>query len=371
MGKSNMSFAVDENAVSWGLASVHTRALLSAKNNLSKIKKYKAKGLIGVAPSITSFMNKHRKYTKTGRLVHKDGSNFFGGIIPLAPISQTPEFKSKAEAILRYEYDFTDEEIKDAEEFISDLVNLGKKEDIQSIVEDTRSYKSSIESLWYKNEKQVLNYIRSILGYDPNISGKVCTYIMYPNFDINRISQIAKDRTFFYFGKRSETDPNKILSYMAYHAVHQSMLPHLPTMTRKQKDEFDAFLMFLTEKDVYNQLTGKSYFETGTKGEKAEVMARIYPFWLGYRYRNSDREGVDATNRIASAINRDKAYLESLPENSPRKKLYNLYNFEKLDPAKISRLFHERRYVTPYQFAQVDFSDVGRIYYDKYIDVVR
>ena len=43
--------------------------------------------------------------------------------------------------------------------------------------------------------------------------------------------------------------------------------------------------------------------------------------------------------------------------NSRKKKLYSTYNFEKLDPTKISKLFREKRGITPYEFAKLDFEN--------------
>lgn len=371
MRKSNMTFIVDSNVVGWGLASVHTRALTSSKNNPTKRKSYRTAGLMDVTPSITRFMSKHREYIESGKIVHSDGSNFFGGIAPLSPISNKPEFKTKVESILRYEYGFSDDEIARADGFITDLAALGSEEDIQGIARDTSQYKDSIEKVWCANEDQIVDYVVGVLGYRPESIGKVCTYVVYPNFDTQRTSQISKDRTLFFFGKRGETDPNRILSYMSYQAIKQPMLPYSANMTKKDKDAFDSFVRFLTEKDVYNQLTGRSYLDITSKGENVGAMAQIYPFWLGYRYRNSDINGSDSIQDIMKAIKRDKAYFDSLPQGSKKRKAYSAFNFEKLDPIKISKLYKEKRGITPYEFIKTDFSRTDLVYKEKYVEQAR
>ena len=98
-------------------------------------------------------------------------------------------------------------------------------------------------------------------------------------------------------------------------------------------------------------------------------MGRVYPFWLGYRYRNSDKEGLDPAEEIEKAINRDKEYFEKLPINSKKRKLYENYEFEKLDPEKIAKFFKAKRAITPYEFAKLDFEDKQNIYQDRYLDV--
>ena len=367
MDKSNMTFTVNSNAIGWGLASIHTRAVKSARNNPRKMKLYKENGLIDVAPSVTSFMNKYKNYINTGKLVHTDGSNFFGGIIGLSSISDTPEFRSRIKSVLQYEYGFSDTESQEVETFIDDLVKLGETDDVQIATSKTKKYKDSIERLWQTNESRIMRYIVDILGYEPQNVGKVCAFIMYPNFDTLRTSQVSKDKINLFFGKRGERDSSKLLAYMTHQAVHEPMLPNLTTMTKSQKDDYHAFIKFLTEKDVYNRLTGKSYLDIVTHDEKPEIMGKVYPFWLGYRYRNYN----DSSEQIRMAINRDQEYYNNLPENSKKRKLYNTYNFEKLDPNKISRFFREKKGMTPYDFSKIDFSKVDKLYREQYISSIR
>ena len=145
------------------------------------------------------------------------------------------------------------------------------------------------------------------------------------------------------------------------------MLPYKTTMTQKEKEEFHAFIKFLTDKDVYNRLTGKSYLAIATQNENPEVMAKVYPYWLGYRYRNADKEGQDSAMEIAKAIARDKKYFEKIPQNNKARKLYEKYEFDKLDPLKIASVFREKKAMTPYQFAKIDFDNKRNIHRDEFL----
>ena len=100
-------------------------------------------------------------------------------------------------------------------------------------------------------------------------------------------------------------------------------------------------------------------------------MGKIYPFCLGYRYRNADKEGLDPVEQISEAIQRDKAYFDELPENSKKRKFYSRYNFDKLDPVKIAMLFREKRGITPYQFAKTDFSRTDLVYQERFVQSKR
>lgn len=367
MLESNMSFSVNGNAVVCNMLDGEIKARMSSRKDPAKRKMYRDRGIIDSSSSITKFMVKHSNFIGNPKLIHSDGSNFFGSIIPLSHLSDTPEYKERLKSRMRVEYELTDEELKGVERFLHDLTKLDTLPDIQEIVSDTKGYKASIELVWKENEQSIMTHIYNTLGYIPQNMGKVNTYIMYPSFDTHRSCQQTPNSTSLFFGKRQENDPNKIISYLAHQAIHQPALPYKPTMTKKQKERFHAFIKFLADKDVYNYLTGKSYLDIVTQDENAEAMSEVYPFWLGYKYRNMDKEGRDPVVAIRKAIQRDKSYFDSLPENSKKKKLYAGYEFEKLDPEKIANLFRERSYITPYQFAELDFDNKALVYKNRYV----
>ncbi len=370
MTKPNMSFAVNDDAVVCNLISGEYRARLSSRNNPEKRELYRNRKVMDASPAITRFIQNHQRVFSNRKLIHSDGTNFFGEIVPLSSLAGTESHKEMLKSRLKYEYDLTDEELPEMDSFIDDLYRLNQEPEIKSIVNETKSYKNSIERIWRLNETAVMSHIKSVLGtYEPESLGKVSTYIMYPNFDTHRSYQLTGNKTFLFFAKSGESNPNKIIASLAHQAIHQPMLPYKPSMTKKEKEEFHAFIKFLTDKDIYNQFSGNSYLDIVTQGENPEVMGRVYPFWLGYRYRNSDKEGLDPAEEIEKAINRDKEYFEKLPINSKKRKLYENYEFEKLDPEKIAKFFKAKRAITPYEFAKLDFEDKQNIYQDRYLDV--
>jgi len=364
-----MSFAVNKDAVVCNLISGEYRARIASRKNPEKKELYRNRRVMDTTPAITRFIQNHQGVFSNRKLIHSDGTNFFGEIVPLASLAGTESHKEMLKSRLKYEYDLSDEELPEMDRFIEDLYRLNQEPEIQSIVNETRSYKNSIERIWRLNEASVMRHIKSVLGtYEPETSGKVSTYIMYPNFDTHRSYQLTGNKTFLFFAKSGESNPNKIIASLAHQAVHQPMLPYKSSMTKKEKDEFHAFIKFLTDKDIYNQFSGESYLDIVTQGENAEVMGRVYPFWLGYRYRNVDKEGLDPVEEIEKAINRDKNYFDKLPINSKKRKLYEKYEFEKLDPEKIAKFFKARRAITPYEFAKLDFEDKQNIYQDRYLE---
>jgi hypothetical protein len=375
MNKSNMNFAVDGTAVAYNMLDGEIRARMVTRNNPERKALYKEKGIIDSSPAITRFMVKYPNVFGNKKLIHADGSNFFGGILSLSPLAGTNSQKEMLKNRMKYEYDLSDEELQGLEVFFEDLNHLKDTPEIQEIVDKTISYKNYIKSAWETNEAQVMKHIKTILGYEPEVVGNVNTYVMYPSFDTHRSCQLTDKKIYMYFGKCQKAIGKKadkiyeakLVSSLAHQAVHQPMLPYKTAMTKSEKETFHAFIKYLTDKDIYSSISGRSYLDIVTPNENHELMAKMYPFWLGYRYRNADKEGLNSVIEVKKAITRDKEYFDGLPENSKRKKAFSAYNFEKLDAEKIAKLFRDRRAITPYEFAKLSIDDRSLVYKGRYV----
>lgn len=373
MSRSNMNFAVDGTAVAYNMLDGEIRARMATRNNPQKKALYREKGVIDSSPAITRFMVKYPNVFGNKKLIHADGSNFFGGILSLSPLAGTNSQRDMLKNRMRYEYNLSDSELQDMDGFLEDLNSLKDSPEIQEIVGKTVSYKNYIKNVWETHEPKIMGHIKSVLGYEPEVVGSVNTYVMYPNFDTHRSCQLSDKKIYMYFGKckksssRAENYEAKVAAALAHQAVHQPMLPYKPSMTRKEKETFHAFVKYLTDKDIYNTLSGKSYLDITTQNENPELMAKMYPFWLGYRYRNADREGKNPVIEVKKAIARDKDYYDSLPNNLKRKKSMSTYNFEKLDADKIVNLFRGKRAITPYEFVKLDLDDRSQVYKGRYV----
>lgn len=347
MTNSNMNFAVNKNAVTSGIISMKMRSQIDGKH----------------FPEITRFME---KYPSVCEKSHKDGTNIFDELVPISTLPNMAEHTSMIRSRMIYEYDIDEERLPEMKAFVEDFYALQQTPEIKKVVDSTLSYKNTLERLWRLYEAPILKNVTSILGYVPENIGKVNAYIMYPIVDTHRTYQVSAGKTSLFFGKAREKDRNKILAFLAHQAVHQPMLPYKPSMTRTEKEEFHAFVKFLADKETYTALSGKSYLDIITPGENHEVMAKVYPYWLGYRYRNADKQGGNPVEQIRKAISRDREYYEGLsPEEQAA---FSCYEFEKLSPEKIAAFFRDKRGYTPYQFAKIDFSDRNRLYKAQYVD---
>lgn len=368
MSNLKMDFTVNKNAVLCNMLNGEIQGRMKSRKNPALKQVYRERGIIDSTPAITRFILSHPKVFGNEKLIHRDGSNFFEGILPIYSKPVSSSCRETLRTRMQYEYDLTDSEVSGMERFFEDFQSLADTPEIQKIVSDTEDYKNSIEEAWNAMSPSIMKYIKNVIGYEPENLGSVNTFIMYPTFDVQRCSQ-EKGATSVFFARRKDNDISKILAYLTHQVVHESMLPYKSSMTKIQKEEYHAFIKFLTDKDVYSQLSEKSGLDNVTQGENPEIMGKIYPFWLGYRYRNADKEGLDAEEQIREAIKRDRAYYESLPIDSRKRKLYSSYEFEKLDPKKIALLFREKRGITPYQFANSDFDKKELVYREKYIKI--
>lgn len=347
MTNSNMHFAVDKNAVTSGIISMQLKAEMDKRH----------------FPSVTKFMS---KYPSVCEKTHKDGTNIFDELVPISTLPNMSAHTSMIRNRMIYEYDIDEKNLPEMDKFVEDFYALQQSPEIKKVVDSTVSYKNTIERLWRLYENSILGNVKSILGYEPEEIGKVNAYIMYPIIDTHRTYQVSQGKTSLFFGKAKEKDRNKILSFLTHQAVHQPMLPYKPSMTKAEKEEFHAFIKFLADKETYTLLSKKSYLDIITPGENHEVMAKVYPYWLGYRYRNADKQGKSPVEEIKKAISRDAEYYSNLSDEE--KKVFESYEFEKLSPEKIATFFMDKRGYTPYQFAKIDFDNRNRLYKAKFVE---
>lgn len=347
MTNSNMHFAVDRNAVTSGIISMQMKDKVDGKH----------------FPSVRKFMS---KYPSVCEKTHRDGTNLFDELVPISTLPNMAAHTSMIRSRMLYEFDIDEESLPEMGSFVRDFYELQQSPEIKRVVDSTVSYKNTIERLWRLYEGQILKNVKSILGYTPENIGKVNTYVMYPIVDTHRTYQVSEGRTSLFFGKAGEKDRNKILAYLAHQAVHQPMLPYKPHMTKAEKEEYHAIIKFLADKETYTMLSGKSYLDIITPGENQEIMARVYPYWLGYRYRNVDKQGLNPIEEIRKAIVRDSEYYRGLP--AEKQAAFSVYEFDKLSPEKIATFFKDKRGYTPYQLAGLDLSDRSKILKSQYVD---
>ena len=325
---------------------------------------------------LEKFIDAHSEVFENKKLFLKENGelrrfNVLDDLLDLSPLGATEQLTTSLKSRASVIYDLTDDETNLLGPFCDDFLKLAQEPEIRKIITATTGYKNTIETLWRKYEKTIMWHVYDVLGIVPETSAKVNAYIMYPNSDFHAYHYNGENKHSVFFAKKGESDPYKILSSLTHHAVHQPILPYKSHMTGEKKDLFHCFIKFLTDKDVYSKLSRKSYLDIRTKDENSKIMGNIYPFWLGYRYRNAAKKGLNPVDEVRNAIERDKSYYDKLPINSKLREEYASYEFEKLDPEKIAVLFKEKRGITPYQFAKTDFSRTDLVYQERFVQSKR
>ena len=84
--QSNMSFSVNRHAIVYNMLNWEILGRLASRNDEQKKELYKEKGIIESSPAIIKFMGRHKEVFGNRKLIYQNG-NFFGGIVPLSPLS--------------------------------------------------------------------------------------------------------------------------------------------------------------------------------------------------------------------------------------------------------------------------------------------
>ena len=362
---SNMRFEVNSDSIVSGIINGEIQARICCKarnaNNPEAYKKglqkYIEAGIVDSTPAIVDFMKKHPIVFQNPKLISQRNGNIFEEMITLAPQTTEGDYAEKVRSRMIISHDLLSDELEGMDVFFSDFHALQEDPEVISIIGKTKQYKNSIERLWKSGEKDIISHIEYILGYSPERVGTVSTYVMYPNYDTHRSCQVSGNSTSLFLGKRGDGAENKILAHLAHQAVHQPMIPYKMSMSKKDKEKLHAFIKFLTDKEIFAKLSGESSLGITTPQENHELMGKIYPYWLGYRFRNARKDGLEPVEEIDKVLRKDIEYFSSLPEGSKAKINYSHYDFKSLDPNKIAEFFRYKKGITPYEFIQIDFDN--------------
>lgn len=360
------NFGVDPHIVVANQLGRGYLANMYAKRNPEQREEILRRSKVNLNSPFTTFIDQRKDLVQTGKFIHNDGSNIFDTLARV--YTRVIEMGIETEDVKRtiqMEYDLSDEDLEkyDFDGLIEGLKALSKSDEVTNVIDYTNSYKNGVEKVWKTNQDFILSNIARIVGksFDMKPKKTVHAYVTYPSFSTNKASQIGNGNSCILFGKDVRTDATKVLGELAYQLIKVSYLPYKNGMTSTRKNYHRAFLKFLAAKETFSKLSGKPAVEMVTDGESPEYMAKVYPYWLGYKYRNADREGRTPEACIAGEIARDKAYVESLDPQSKKASLYAAYDFENYDPKKIAEIFVGKRGMTPYEFNLLPFENQGRI----------
>ena len=366
---SNIKFDVNSEAIKSYLIDRTIRMHMKSKKNPEYKKLYKQSGLMGTAldKRILSFIKKHPEVFNNIKLVNSKGS-VFEDFITISPLFESENYIELLKNRMAIGYDLNDQEINGMKAFFEDFEKLSNAPEIKEVVKETKRYKSLIERDWQATEPQIKRYVEDVIGSRVENEGMVQIFIMPRMFDIHKTCPITGKKTFAFYGNQQGISREKCIAHLAHQAIHQPVFPYTQSMLGEDREEFHAFIKFMSDKEVYHRITGASYLDIDTPKENAKVMANVYPYWLGYLHRNDAQKGKNPAEEIKKDISRDKLAFDKLSSNSKKRKLYSLYNFEKLDSERIAKFFQDKRGMSPYDVSRnINFRDKNNIYKLEYL----
>lgn len=307
--------------------------------------------------------------TITRYMLTSSGNNIYDTISKLA--HNSPEsFRTAIASKVVYQYDCPEDSVDEIMSLVPHCEGVLKTEPGKRILRKTIEYKNRIENLWGRCEESLNRYIEEVVGTSnlaPN-GKKVIVSVMAPIYNNQKNSSEEKGRAIFYYSQaeargveQQEHNDAQTVGALFHEKVHETMLPYKLHMTKKQKDRFHAFIKFLADKEVYSMITGKSYLDIDTPKENSELMAKVYPYWLGYLHRKDS----NPIAQIQKDIDRDKAEYRKLPKTSKKRNAYAEYEFDTLSAEKIAQFFVGKKGISPYEFANIDFDNRSLVKYNK------
>lgn len=366
----SMKFTVNSTGVMADLFAKRFAVEGMVKSNPERKKVLKEMGIIGTPldNQIISTIAQNRE-TITRYMLTSSGNNIYDTITRLS--HNNPEkFRTAIASKVVYQYDCPEDSVDEIMTLVPNCQGVLKTEPGKRIIRKTIEYKDRIESLWERCEQCLDKYIDSVVGQtnlSPN-GKKVVVSVMAPMYNNQRNSSEEKDRAIFYYSQteaksKEEQEHNDAhtVGALFHEKVHETILPYKLHMTKKQKDRFHAFIKFFADKEVYSMITGKSYLNIETPKEDHKLMAKVYPFWLGYLHRKDKNPIV----QIQKDIDREKMAYSRLPKNSKKRSMYKDYGFDNLSAEKIANFFVGKKGMSPYEFADIDFDNRSLVEYSK------
>lgn len=358
---SGMKFVVNPTGVITDLFAKRLAVEGMIKENPEKKEQLRRQNIIGTPldREITRVVRSDNEtFAKYPSVVQRDNIySFFSTLSYKKP----EEFRKSVSAKLGTVYGCPDDSIDELMGLVPSCQSVLETEAGEEIIRQTVDYKNKIANLWGRCQESLDEYITQVVGEEnlQNNGKLVEVSVRAPIYKNQKNYGEEKNKTIFFYSQSepiSNADRKKVDAYtvsaLCHEKVHETLLPYKTYMTEKEKLRFHAFIKFLTDKEIYHMITGESYLDIDTVKENGEVMAKVYPYWLGYLHRKDSNPVAE----IQQDINRDKLAFDNLSDPQ-KKKLYGSYNFDKLSAQKIAQFFVGRKAMTPYEFAKIDFDN--------------
>ncbi len=298
---------------------------------------------------------------------------------PFAGKIGTSEFESKARSRMEYEFEMSDEEIEAVLRILSKdkLDTLIDTPEFSRILMETNTYRRKMEADWHRSAKENVSRIWDLVGrseLESQTKGKqksLTVLVMPPISRVQRIADKESNEVTYCLsipGKSTDYKSAYTNGVILNALVNDVMLPQDRAMTAAQREQQSAYVRFIAGKNTgTSSIRGTSIFDYPGYQENTDVMAKMYPAFLAYKYRREPHN--IAVQGITAEIQRDKAGLSRI-KNPAEKKKMEAYRLDDLSAEGIADLFRGR-YMGATSFSTLNLDDVGRRVYVPPVQEVR
>lgn len=374
-----VNFKVNQYAVLFGSIASEIKARGTIKSDPTQESALRERGLLDEEWS--NRINEFAKANKSDFVSSKLFSrvSLLESLEPFAGKIGTPEFESKARSRMEYEFEMSDEEIEAAIRILSKdkLDTLIDTPEFSKILMDTNLYRRKMEADWHRSAKENVSRIWDLVGrseLESQSKGKqksLTVLVMPPISRVQRIANKESNEVTYCLsipGKSTEYKSAYTNGVILNALVNDVMLSQEKAMTAEQREQQGAYVRFIAGKNTgTSSLKGTSIFDFPGYQENTDVMAKMYPAFLAYKYR---REPHDvAVQGITAEIQRDRVGFSRI-KNPAEKKKMEAYRLDDLSAEGIADLFRGK-YMGATSFSTLNLDDIGRRVYVPPVQEVR
>lgn len=236
--------------------------------------------------------------------------------------------------------------------FINALQKLMATEEFQDLYNTTLNYRKELESNWNANKEEISEFISKVTGIQAEGSSKVM--VLPPLFDNGFTT-----RNGIYYSRCHDDRKNHDLMelvYLTHESMHSHVLPYLMDQEEETEKKLHGFIQYLCDNELFSRLASKrgvdyQYGENQQHDIDDKTFANMYPFFVGYLYRNEE----NPVKCILYNMIKNKKY--HTIENKTGKHIVLMYS-----PDKIAQLFQGKKDLSPYDFARINFNLAEKLF---------
>ena len=368
----NVNFKVSQYAVLFSSIASELRARGSVVQDPSSETRLREAGLLNDnwIKRISKFARDHKADFVASKMFSR--VDVLDALIPFADKLGTQEFESKARSRLEYGLDMSEDEIDAAMRIITpeNMQTLIDTPEFSDILMATNAYRRKVEADWYRSSNENLKRIYELVGVSEiEAHGKdkakvdaLTVLIMPPTQRIQRVADKTKEEVIYCLSIPGANSPHKsaytngtILNTLVGDVILSSS-----GLTSEQNKKQKAYVGYLSVKNT-GVCTERhtSVFDYLVPQEDPELMGRLYPAFLAYKYITASIE--DAVKGITRELQRDILGFENI-QNPEIKSRMSVYRLNELSPEAMAGLFRGK-YMGARSFADINLDELGKRVY--------